>query len=257
MPDISHYDTVVVLQSFSQEQRKALLKELGGGYQLSQQKATWAEDASDKSDYCEDIYSKEHRLLYCPIGEQVRSQYTAFLQDLEECGSLIPQYPFATVHLEHKAMQVIMHRAPEPTWGDQISMHVHSMITNMVEVLWFTDGSCFHPASPNTRYSAFAIILDLCESLEQRRHFGSQYAGTSRSPPSLQVATVARTQGEQDILRAEMQAVAAIMLHFGEGVIHTDSQCTIDYMQTALHALVPYEFSHCEHMDILFRVWTN
>ena len=257
MPDVCQQETTAVLKTFPHDQRAALMRELGGGFQLAQQKMKWDSNQTDKCTFCEATDSREHRLLHCPVGMHVRQPYTCLLQELEECGSLIQQYPFAVVHPSFEAMQTILFNAPDPVWGVEICQHVRSMIARQVQVHWFTDGSCFHPASPVSRYSAYAIVLDLCENDVQRIHAAEAYANSNMTCPCLQIATVARTQGEQDILRAEMQAVAAIMLQFGEGVIHTDSQSTIDYMCLALSANTPWEFAACEHMDILYKVWSH
>ena len=214
------------------------MKELGGGFQLASQKAKWIPEQDDKCAYCEAIDSREHRLLHCPVGQLVRSQYEPLIQSLEGHGSLIAQFPFATVHPELEAVQLFCFNAPEPVWNQKIKAHVRDMISGNVHVHWYTDGSCFRPTSPLTRYSAFAVVLDLCESAIR---------------PCFSTAAVARTRG----LRAEMQAVATIMLTTGFGTVHVDSQSTIDLMNFALGASSPWEFSGCERMDILHEVWSN
>ena len=256
MPDICRRDTVATLAHFSAKQRVALLRELAGGFQLSSQKAKWLPEVDDKCAYCEAIDSREHRLLQCPVGQHVREQYQPTIHNLEEHGSLIAQFPFATVHPGFEAMQLIAFNAPQPIWGDAISEHVHDMIARNVDLHWFTDGSCFNPSSPLTRYSAFAVVLDLCETNMERKHFACCYNSVEQLT-CFQTAITARTSGEQDILRAEMQAIAAIMMQFGEGAIHTDSQGALDLMMVALHATTPLEFAACEHMDILYRVWSQ
>lgn len=179
------------------------------------------------------------------------------LHSLEEHGALIAEYPFATVHPLLEAQQMIFFNTPSPEWGHSLCMHVQDMVAKDIQVHWLTDGSCFHPASPLSRFSAYAVVLDLCETDDERCHFSRQFATLGDMPPCFQTAMVARTQGEQDILRAEMKAVESIMVTFGYGIIHTDSQTTIALMNLALNAESPWEFAHCEHMDILYNVWLS
>ena len=80
---------------------------------------------------------------------------------------------------------------------------------------WCTDGSCVHPESPCTRYSAFAIILDLAsddDDDDERKFWGRQCGVSTLVPPTLTRAAVGRTCGEQDILRAELSAIYHIMM---------------------------------------------
>ena len=255
MPDICQYETVHALSRFPSRQRAALLRELAGCFQLANQKAKWIPDQTNICTYCEAVDTREHRLLHCPIGNEVRSHYMPLLHSLEEHGALIAEYPFATVHPLLEAQQMIFFNTPSPEWGHSLCMHVQDMVAKDIQVHWLTDGSCFHPASPLSRFSAYAVVLDLCETDDERCHFSRQFATLGDMPPCFQTAVVARTQGEQDILRAEMKAVESIMVTFGYGVIHTDSQTTITLMNLALNAESPWEFAHCEHMDILYNVW--
>ena len=130
------------------------------------------------------------------------------------------------------------------------------MVEMNISPFWFTDGSCKHPSSPLTRYSGYAIILDLCESTEERISISNQYRSSSESPPSFVVDALARTNFEQDILRAETSAIVYLLLNF-PGVVHSDSQVAISNIRFVLTCSCVAQFASLEHFDLLHLLWTN
>ena len=65
----------------------------------------------------------------------------------------------------------------------------------------------------------------------------------------------ARTPGEQDILRAEMYAIAIIIVQAKYGVIHSDCQVAIHHFSCMMEASHPSQFMSLDHFDILYWVW--
>eukprot|EP00435_Cladocopium_sp_Y103_P010339 s4001_g2.t1 len=117
------------------------------------------------------------------------------------------------------------------------------------------DGSCMHPARKNTRFAAFATVLDLCENDAERIHLANQYKGSPEVILSFQVVCTARCQGEQDILRAELSAIVTLAEQVGQGIAHVNSQSAITLAEHALTAASPHVFAACDHTDLLVRLW--
>eukprot|EP00435_Cladocopium_sp_Y103_P035590 s1286_g9.t1 len=254
-PDIARTETAAVLAKFADPRRWLLIREIAGAYQTASQKKHWLTNTSGKCEHCGEDDSRSHRFLECPIGSEVRVPYQSLIRTWTEELSLMPDFPVVTLHPDLEAMTLLnFHHAP-PVWGSAILQIVADMHHQQHDVHWYTDGSCMNPSSPNSRHAAYAVVLDLCTSDEQRCLVAACHHSSHSDVQTLQVACVARCQGEQDILRAETSAILAIAEQIGYGIIHSDSQTAIHNVQLALNATSCYEFQSCEHVDLLYRLW--
>eukprot|EP00435_Cladocopium_sp_Y103_P066472 s251_g28.t1 len=255
-PDISRRETVSVLCKFPDPKRWLLTRELAGAFQTAAQKKHWVHGATGQCDFCQHDDSRVHRLLECPIGAEVRQSYQSEIDAWKLAESLMPEYPFVTIHPEWEAMTLVHFLQPKPVFGDAILTKVSTMLSANIDVHWFTDGSCQHPSDFHGRYASFAVVLDLCENDQQRCAVAAQSSDASSLTTTLQTACMSRCQGEQDILRAETAAILAIAENVGHGHVHSDSQTALHNVQLALKAATPVEFFACDHVDLLYRLWT-
>ena len=83
MPDISRCDTLAILKTFSDSERRQLLREISGAYQLESQKAHWTAESDGTCPFCGEHDSKEHRFEGCAAfthtSESHSRQYCANL----------------------------------------------------------------------------------------------------------------------------------------------------------------------------------
>lgn len=254
LPDFDRVSTMLTLRTLQPAQRCHIIREIAGGYQLASQKAKWTHDDPNCS-YCGEPDSRPHRLLECPVGQEARQQYHSLITSLQEEDSILSEVPVVIVSPCSSWLQTLHFQALTMSISDLIlsqviDRHNHGHIIN-----WFTDGSATHPESPITRYSAYAIVLDLCLTDTERSATMSQMHASGNTPHSLVTVLASRAQGEQDILRAEMQAIASVMLQSGVGRIHTDCQVAINNFTLTLAATHPGQFMHKEHSDVLLLIW--
>ena len=254
-PDISLPETVQVLNGFADSKRWMLIREISGAYQVATQKQKWLSHATGLCPHCNMEDSRFHRLMECPLGSDVRQHYQPLLDVLIEEESLLPYYPVITVHPDAEAITLLQFQLPEAVWSENVLQKVREKQDNNETLHWFTDGSCMLPCQVGSSFSAFTVILDLCQSDDERCLVADQFRDSPVNVPSLQIACVARSQGEQDILRAETWAILAIAGNVGSGVVHSDSQTAINNARKALTAFSPSDFATCEHMDLLCRLW--
>ena len=258
LPDVATIPTVQVLNRFSDKQRLHLLKEISCGYQLETQKCFWDKSVEPEERglcrFCKKVDSKEHRLLFCPVGQEVRKQYPEAVESLITSDSSMSRFPVIHMHQDFAALQQVQNCHPSPCFSDAIFAKVKQFTDKGIVPHWFTDGSTINPASPLCRYAAFAIVLDLCENNEERIQISDQYRHSQQEPPSFVVAACSRCCGEQDILRAEMSAIIAIIETF-PGIIHTDSQVGITNVLFTLRCTKKWGCGHLEHFDLLIRLW--
>ena len=254
-PDIDRASTVAVLKHFSPRQRRHLITDIAGGYQTQHQKHKWATDAEPNCIFCGEPDSKEHKVLYCTMFSSVRESHQEVVEHLTDSDLSLTELPVCFLNPTADLLLQLQFRNPPPIFSDMATQFVQKRRSEQIPVCWYTDGSCFHPANPLTRFSAFAIILDIAEDDETRAFWGRQCAPLNLIPPTLTRAAVGRTCGEQDILRAELSAIYHIMIGPAYGIIYTDSSAAIHLIQTTLCATSISQFSHLEHFDLLLAIW--
>ena len=253
-PDISHEDTRAVLKQFDCSQRRFLLKLVSGGFQTAPQKLKWTGREDDKCEFCDMQDSQTHRLLHCPIGNSVRIKYSSMIAELENEGFSFSEFPVVTVMPYQEMIQQLHFQSVIPDFPEVILNLVESRKDSGIRLHWFTDGSSQCPHIQSARFSAFHVALDLCETDEDRVSFENNYLTTDTLPSIIPVIS-SRTPGEQDILRAEMYAIATIILQANYGDIHTDSQTAIHHFDCMMEAVHPSQFMFLDHSDILLQVW--
>ena len=258
LPDIASLPTTQMLNRFPDHQRLHLLREISSGYQLETQKCFWdnSVDPEEKGlcRFCKQLDSKEHRLLFCPVGNEVRKGFPDVVESLTNSESSMSRFPVIHVHPDLAALQQMQSCHPPPCFSEAVCNKVRHFIDLGIVPHWFTDGSTQCPASPLSRYAAFAIILDLCENDEERIQISDQYRDLNEDPPSFVVAACSRCCGEQDILRAEVSAIVAILKQF-PGVVHTDSLTGLRNVSFVLNCTQAWGFGHLEHYDLLLELW--
>ena len=196
-PDIDRVSTVAILKRFSSGQRWHLIRDISGGYQTQQQKHKWALDADPNCNFCGQPDTKPHRLLHCSMFASTREYHQEIVQYLNEPDCLLTEFPVCFVDPHTDLFLQLQFRNPKPVFASEALQFVQSKKLEQNPVHWFTDGSCFHPENPCTRYSAFAIILDLASDDDERKFWGPQCAVSNLVPPTLTRAAVGRTCGEQ------------------------------------------------------------
>ena len=254
-PDIDRASTVEMLNKFSPAQRKLLIREIAGGYQTQGQKQKWVDGISSSCVYCGLPDSRSHRLLWCSTFQSSRDNFASLVSDLEESQSLVPEFPVCFVDPEADILMQIHFKHPKPVFASEALRFVEKQRNQNTPVHWFTDGSCFNPTSVISRYSSYSIILDIANDDSERKAWGKYCGPLGSIPPTLVKAAVARTQGEQDILRAELSAICHIMLGPAYGIIHSDSSAAIAMVKQTLESSCISQISHLEHLDLLLQIW--
>eukprot|EP00435_Cladocopium_sp_Y103_P043208 s764_g12.t1 len=233
LPDIARSDTVRVLTKFEDGDRKQLLREIAGAFQLETQKQHWTEDATGRCLFCDADDSKEHRLLHCPVFAETRQPFEPVLRRMEEEGLQFAQCPVISVHPEAELHRTQHFRQVAPVIADSFFDFAYRRQHAQMPFHIYVDGSCCHPHQPSTRYAAFAGVIDISHSDGQRRQLAALLLATGVMPHTLQTCFVGRAQGEQTINRAEVSALAcASQLPYG--FIHTDSQYAINMLHSVL-----------------------
>ena len=232
LPDISRSDTLAVLKAFPDNQRLQLLREIAGAYQLEQQKAHWAEDTDGTCIFCQEADSRAHRLLHCPAFSDTRAPFHDLIRTLDEEGSHLPECPVVCVHPESMIHRTLHFQQPHACVDDAFTDFAYRRQMLHMPFHMYVDGSCSHPSSQSTRYSAYACVVDMAFSDTHRRSEAQNFLETGQMPKTFQTCFAGRTRGIQTIHNAETTALS-IAASIPYGIIHTDSTC-------AIHAFLTY-----------------
>eukprot|EP00435_Cladocopium_sp_Y103_P002124 s820_g1.t1 len=251
LPDISRLDTVAVLAKFSDADRRLLLRELAGAYQLEQQKQKWTEDATGQCQFCEQQDSKEHRLYDCPAFAETREPYREVIQQIHHEGFTFSDLAVVHAHPDHDFHHLLHYQQASPVIAVQFKELAESRLMTNQPCHVYVDGSCQHPAHPTTRYAAYAGIMDIATSDEQRKQLADRFLVTGEMPTTLVPCFAARVCGEQTISRAELLAIVAAAELPGV-FVHSDSQFAITRAKksrsetSSFHAL--------SHADLVWKL---
>ena len=105
-----------------------------------------------------------------------------------------------------------------------------------------------------SRFSAFAIAIDLCASPPERILNTEHVRDDEVSFATIQKVL---TPGEQDVLRAELTAIVTVMIQAKYGIVHSDCLPAIRLVHLVLHAGSIQDFVGRDHFDLLLQLWTH
>ena len=231
MPDISRVDTCGVLQTFPDEKRRFLIREIAGAYQLESQKQHWTQNSSGLCQYCQQPDSRSHRLIECAAFAEVRMPYSSAIDEMQVEGLTMDEFPVVHVHPEALLHRTLHFQQNLPEVGEAFLAYAKERQRANIPFHIYTDGSCMFPSHPSTRVAAFAGVIDLCHNDQQRRFQAMQFLISGNMPSTLQTCFAGRVQGEQTINRGELSAlICAARIPFG--TIHTDSQYAVRQSMT-------------------------
>jgi len=220
LPPINQAETIRLLKKYKPKQRLLLLREISGAFQTKHQQSKWNESDGLCPLCFAQTDTRQHRAFECQALQEVRMPFQEFVTQLQDINPDLVELPVLHLHPHHEFHDALLFSMPQP----QLDMNMIQKVLNLGanNLTFFTDGSCKYPNCPHSRYSAFAIVCDLCPSDCLRKHLAYMYRCTGRVPETLQKLTVGRTYGRQCIHRAEMQAILVLFEQLDAFDVYTD-----------------------------------
>eukprot|EP00435_Cladocopium_sp_Y103_P011836 s4409_g3.t1 len=248
---INQDDTIRLLKKYKPKQQLLLLREMAGGYQTKTQQAHWNESDGVCSFCHAEMDSKVHRTFTCAAFQEVRQPFEPFLTELFEMNADLVELPAIHLHPHHEFHDKLLHSMPMP----ELDVGIINKLTNLGISCptFYTDGSCKHPTSPSTCYSAFAIVCDLTITESQRKDFACTFRYTGKIPWVFQTVAVGRTFGKQSIHRAELQALLVLFEQLDKFHVYTDSAAAIACIELCRKAVDLEELAEHDDFDLLRR----
>ena len=220
------------------EQRITLLN-LIGGYQPGQIKAKWAGEDHQLCQLCQRPDTRGHRLTECPCLSSIRQQHPEAMAALREHPHWV-YLPLSSRSQEEEMMWMygLMQVDEQPL-----------EINKQMPWTFYTDGAASCPQHSGIRQASYAIV--------QANHDGYENLCDHNEQPWFQCLKATLLQGPQQVDRAELAALAQIILaaadaqHTGEVHCYSDSQHAIGAVQK-LSAEEQWKTSHkAANWDIL------
>ena len=251
MPDVSRCDTVSILQTFSDSERRQLLREIAGAYQLEGQKAHWTSDSDGSCPFCGEMDSKQHRFQECAAFAHVRESFTMVLRQVEEEGLTIAQMPVIHSHADMQMHQLLHNQQPHAILMERFYEFARERQMHNQTFHIYVDGSCCYPRFPTSRFAAYSGVIDTAHNDVHRRELAQCFLRDGTIPNTLVTCFASRVQGAQNIPRAELKAIqVASALPFG--LIHSDSAYALGRATLAVHDTS--KFYAMTNTDLLWEI---
>ena len=219
------------------------------------QQAAWDPNVTGECAFCTQADTRHHRIFTCDAVEDLRLPFADSLKYFEDNGSLVHELPVVHESLEWAYHRVLHFHQPEVPLDPTLCEQIRFLESQGHRCTFFTDGSCMNPHSRATRYSAFAIILDLTITVKEKHDAARSFLQYKTEPQCLPCVYQARTPGEQRIHRAELFAVLVLIENFRYFRVFTDSQLVLFVVQACRSVSSPEHLNHIDNFDLVQRYW--
>ena len=244
-----------ILLKFSPKEQHRIIQEISGSFQLATQKQKWDSQATDSCWLCGQPDSREHRALQCPATAEIREPFEDVISFFQDRGSNVCDLPIQFRHHLDEYFMMVHQQHEEPILSPDLQTHLDTLQSNGYRVRVFTDGSCQHPETPQCSFAAYAAVIDLCTSDQERLHIVAEYRTTLQAPSNFVPLILGRTPGEQRIHRSELFCITKICEILTNAEIFTDSASSLDVISRCQHVSSKFELMHLEDFEIVERLW--
>eukprot|EP00438_Fugacium_kawagutii_P028108 Skav224953 [mRNA] locus=scaffold1186:122876:133880:+ [translate_table: standard] len=251
-PDISRCETVALLNQLDPAERGHIVRAIAGGYQTQHQKCQWDHEASESCQFCTQPDSYQHRMFECPAFSDERIPFADTIKWCQCNANYLAELPAVLCHHDEEAHRLMQFHEPEPVVPSAFMQEATRRRDADIPLCLFTDGSCTEPTCPSTRRAGYAVVMDLCDTKEQRDLFATSFLDTGNIPPCFQVVAVGRVRGEQTIGRAEPVALEIVTRFPGQVITAADSQYAMNQVQYIKHQT--FRYLQGSHVDVATRI---
>eukprot|EP00438_Fugacium_kawagutii_P012851 Skav225689 [mRNA] locus=scaffold2526:48397:52710:+ [translate_table: standard] len=190
--------------------------------------------------------TREHFPFNCSGTLDLRREYA---RTLERITMEYPHCCFLPVvhkHPKHSILQHLHYKREMPACFSLTDFHFP---TGVVPT-FYTDGSAAFPTLGG-QLAAWAIVIDLCHSDEQRAKVVLDMTHVHMTPTTLHPVQISLVSGAQTINRAELQAILQIIRSTDAANIFTDSAWAMDVLDEVRLNPDPNAYWARDHSDLL------
>ncbi len=250
--------TVKLLEKCPANEQRGLVREIASAYQLETQKQKWTNDSDGMCPYCMKPDSKSHRHYQCQATSSVWEQNPMLCNELEELDDIHVELPVVFQPPELDYLQFCHHQDNPPTIIPEVRTVIQQQLDQGWIPIFYSDGSCFNPATPAASLAAWGLVLSLDTSTSSRQQALTNCNTLGAVSNHFIVVATARCHGEQSIDRAELQAMVFLHECYQRTKLFTDSQYAIDCWKRVLNIKNERTLDFLANSDLLKRLfWAN
>jgi hypothetical protein len=189
-----------VFTNLDEETQQLVKLNVVGGFQTQSMKAKWDKDIDDKCIFCGMPDTREHRMLECLVGADIRNEFHHVCTMLRDTR---PEWIFLPLPRQHEMCLLL--RAYIKLIKPPIIPHAFD--TEASELRFFTDGGAINPACAPARIATWSVVQDLSTSDKHRHDASGFLRGPEPKFPCFKVAALGIVHGEQTVSRGELLAI--------------------------------------------------
>lgn len=212
-PNVDQRLTKQVLAQFTASERRLLLRETSGTFQIRSQQAIWDDQISPECPWCGQEDAKFHRFFICTQED-----------------TLLPDLPviFESHQDEFRFTFQFALQERQPDWN--LLEHLRQWVQPDSPQHVYTDGCCLNPTLPTLRHAGFSVVLDSRHSDAERCWHAQRYKETGCTPVTFHVVLQELCPQAQDIHHAELRALIRAQEFFAHVVIYVDSSSAVQLL---------------------------
>ena len=189
-----------VFAKFTDSDQHILKMNMVGGFQTQSMTAKWDSDVTDARPFCGKPDTREHRLLECPVNDEIKQKFPAACDTLR---TFRPEWIYIAFPRQHD--MCLLPRAFLKTIKPPI---IPSALFNGGDKLrFFTDGGAIHPTCAAARIASWSVVQDTATSEAQMKDAANFLQGPEPKFPCFKVAALGLVNGDQTASRGELLAL--------------------------------------------------
>lgn len=189
-----------VFMNFDDDMQQLVKLNVVGGYQTQSTKAKWDKDIDDKCIFCNMPDTREHRLLECSVGTDIRQEFHQVCMMLKDER---PEWIYLPLPRQHQ-MCLLLRAYIQLVKPPIIPQVVEN---DNAELRFFTDGGAINPTCAAGRIATWSVVQDVSNTDKQRHDASGFLLGPEPKFPCFKVAALGVVHGDQTVSRGELLAI--------------------------------------------------
>ena len=244
VPDVATFHRV--FHGLTEEEQHLTKFNVVGAFQTAAQKAKWDEDMSDACELCGQPDTREHRLLSCPMLQEIRDGAQHACEVLQHERQEWVYLPIPRAHDQLTIFRAfVMSVKPQEI--------IAPRNCDLSSMRFFTDGSARYPRHSVARLATWAVVQDISIGESQMRHATDFLFLSPPQFPMFHVSAVGIVPGDQTVARAELYAI----LHAAKQVNLCEPIPSVEFVTDASYVCRVVDIINCYVFHPILHKFSN
>ena len=247
--------TIAAVNKQPPNKQRGIIREISQAFQLENQKAKWAPDATGVCVHCPSQDSRKHRQTACAAMEHVYQKHPQVHDFLLEMDDIHCNLPVVYVPNHHDFHQWCFHQQQEVCITSEAFQVTESLRDSGDIPVFFSDGSALHPEHSAITRASWSLVLSTKSMVDSMRDILPGKSSLDEYKAQFVVAAISRCHGRQSIDRAELSALVYLHEQWHTTILITDSNYAIYCWQMVGAVSDPQELLFRTNSDLLLRLF--